>query len=105
MYSDSSLGLDVHFVLKRLEILDEDPDGLHRPQDIDMFLTNFCRWQNDQNPVGDDHPQHWDHALVLTGLDLYTVTSRGRLNSQVVGEDFGLLISIVKSCKQIHLNN
>ncbi|KAF2369048.1 Peptidase M12B ADAM/reprolysin [Trinorchestia longiramus] len=85
LYSEGSLGVEVHFIIKRLEILHEDPAGLHRPHDIDIYLTNFCRWQRDENPPGDDHPLHWDHALVLTGLDLYTVTSRGRLNSQVVG--------------------
>ncbi|XP_047739971.1 uncharacterized protein LOC108672601 [Hyalella azteca] len=85
LYTEKSLGVEVHFIIKRLEVLHEDPVGLHRPHDIDIYLTNFCRWQRDENPVGDDHALHWDHALVLTGLDLYTVTSRGRLNSQVVG--------------------
>ena len=85
LYTGGSLGVEVHFVLKRLEIMYEDPDDLHRPPDIDLFLTNFCRWQRGENPKGDDNEDHWDHALVLTGLDLFTVTTRGRVNAQVVG--------------------
>ncbi|XP_071514817.1 A disintegrin and metalloproteinase with thrombospondin motifs adt-1-like isoform X2 [Panulirus ornatus] len=85
LYNDESLGHRVKFVLKRLEILYSDPRGLHRPYDIDDFLTNFCTWQRQENPQEDTDPLHWDHALILTGLDVYTITTSGRVNSQVVG--------------------
>ncbi|XP_069173601.1 A disintegrin and metalloproteinase with thrombospondin motifs adt-1-like isoform X2 [Procambarus clarkii] len=85
LYNDDSLGHEVKFVLKRLEILYTDPPGLRRPNDIDTFLTNFCTWQRQENPPEDTHALHWDHALILTGLDVYTLTSSGKLNSQVVG--------------------
>ena len=84
---DQSIGHNIKFVLKRLELLYEDPVGLNRPLDIDQFLTDFCRWQRDHNPPRDDDPLHWDHALILTGLDLYTKTNEGRINSQVVGKN------------------
>ncbi|XP_069944099.1 A disintegrin and metalloproteinase with thrombospondin motifs adt-1-like isoform X1 [Cherax quadricarinatus] len=85
LYNDDSLGHRVKFVLKRLEVLYGDPPSLHRPNDIDNFLTSFCAWQRQENPPEDTHELHWDHALILTGLDVYTLTSSGRLNSQVVG--------------------
>ncbi|KAG7165213.1 A disintegrin and metalloproteinase with thrombospondin motifs adt-1-like 3 [Homarus americanus] len=85
LYNDASLGHSVKFVLKRLEILYSDPSGLRRPNDIDTFLTNFCTWQRQENPADDAHPMHWDHALILTGLDVFTIDSNGRVNSQVVG--------------------
>lgn len=73
-------------MLKRLEILYTDPPGLTRPYDIDHFLTNFCAWQRGENPETDGDALHWDHALILTGLDVFTVTSTGKVNAQVVGE-------------------
>ncbi|EFA06592.2 A disintegrin and metalloproteinase with thrombospondin motifs adt-1 isoform X2 [Tribolium castaneum] len=85
LYHDPSLGRPVNFVLKRLEILKEEAAGLVRPPDIDRFLSNFCIWQRTKNPVGDREPQHWDHALILTGLDLYVRGKHGKISNQVVG--------------------
>lgn len=85
LYHDPTLGQTVNFVLKRLEILHEDPASLKRPHDIDRFLSNFCAWQRLENPTGDNDPLHWDHALILTGLDLYVVSKHGKVSSQVVG--------------------
>lgn len=72
--------------MKRLEILHADPPGLVRSHDIDRFLGNFCSWQGTENPPGDNDPLHWDHALILTGLDLYVLSKNGKLSSQVVGK-------------------
>ncbi|KAK9696181.1 Reprolysin family propeptide [Popillia japonica] len=85
LYHDPSLGRPVNFLLKRLEILKEEAAGLSRPPDIDRYLSNFCSWQRTKNPVGDREPQHWDHALILTGLDLYVRGKHGKISSQVVG--------------------
>ncbi|CAG9856832.1 unnamed protein product [Phyllotreta striolata] len=85
LYHDPSLGRPVNFVLKRLEILKEDVAGLVRPPDIDRFLSNFCNWQRTKNPSGDTQPLHWDHALILTGLDLYVRGKHGKISNQVVG--------------------
>lgn len=66
LYHHPSLGKRVNFVLKRLEILEKDPPELRRSSDIDIYLSNFCKWQNDINP-----PKHtelrFDHAVILTG--------------------------------------
>ncbi|PNF35840.1 hypothetical protein B7P43_G09399 [Cryptotermes secundus] len=85
LYHDPSLGRQVNFVLKRLEILHVDPVSLQRPHDIDRFLSSFCTWQRGENPPADSDPLHWDHALILTGLDLYVVSKNGKVSSQVVG--------------------
>ncbi|KAI5640167.1 reprolysin family propeptide domain-containing protein [Phthorimaea operculella] len=93
LYHDPSLGRPVNFILKRLEILHEDPVNLKRPHDIDRFLSNFCTWQRLENPPGDNDPLHWDHALILTGLDLYVVNKNGKVSSQVVAlEDLEYLM-------------
>lgn len=100
LYHDASLGRPVNFVLKRLEILHEDANSLSRPHDIDRFLSSFCSWQRTQNPPGDQDPQHWDHALILTGLDLYVVSKHGKISSQVVGKQ---IISILSNNNFIQL--
>ena len=34
-------------------------------------MEEFCRWQSKQNPKTSSHPDHWDHGLLLTGVNLY----------------------------------
>lgn len=67
LYHHPSLGRRVNFVLKRLEILEKDPPDLRRSSDIDIYLSNFCKWQNSWNPSKDSDPFHYDHAVILTG--------------------------------------
>ena len=88
LYHDSTLGYKVNFVLKRLEILHTEPAGLQRPHDIDRYLSSFCNWQQQENPPDDKSPLHWDHALMLTGLDLYVIGKSGKISNQVVGKYF-----------------
>uniref|UniRef100_A0A1B0GKN0 Putativedisintegrin and metalloproteinase with thrombospondin motifs 18 n=1 Tax=Lutzomyia longipalpis TaxID=7200 RepID=A0A1B0GKN0_LUTLO len=85
LYHHPSLGYQVNFVLKRLEILHNDPKDLHRSSDIDVFLNSFCMWQRKFNPAADTDVMHFDHAVILTGLDLYVVGKNGKISSQVVG--------------------
>ncbi|XP_025201614.1 A disintegrin and metalloproteinase with thrombospondin motifs adt-1-like [Melanaphis sacchari] len=85
LYHDPSLGRQINFILKRLEILHSDPEGLSRSNDIDRFLSNFCKWQQTENPPLDSDPLHWDHAVILTGLDLFVTGKNGKISNQVVG--------------------
>ncbi|KAJ8963106.1 hypothetical protein NQ318_018571 [Aromia moschata] len=45
----------------------------------------FATGKELKNPAGDREPLHWDHALILTGLDLYVRGKHGKISSQVVG--------------------
>ncbi|XP_058461510.1 A disintegrin and metalloproteinase with thrombospondin motifs 18 isoform X2 [Malaya genurostris] len=85
LYNHPSLGRPINFILKRLEILHSDPKELRRSSDIDIFLNSFCHWQRKLNPVSDADPVHFDHAVILTGLDLYVVSKSGKVSNQVVG--------------------
>lgn len=85
LYHHPSLGRKINFILKRLEILYSDPKELRRSSDIDVFLNSFCSWQKKLNPVSDADIVHFDHAVILTGLDLYVVSKNGKVSSQVVG--------------------
>lgn len=86
LYHHPSLGHKINFVLKRLEILYSDPKDLRRSSDIDIFLNSFCSWQRNLNPTSDENAVHYDHAVILTGLDLYVVSKNGKVSSQVVGK-------------------
>ncbi|XP_058833011.1 A disintegrin and metalloproteinase with thrombospondin motifs adt-2 isoform X2 [Topomyia yanbarensis] len=85
LYNHPSLGRPINFILKRLEILHNDPKDLRRSSDIDIFLNSFCGWQRKLNPISDADPVHFDHAVILTGLDLYVVSKTGKISNQVVG--------------------
>ncbi|XP_059477396.1 A disintegrin and metalloproteinase with thrombospondin motifs adt-1-like [Neocloeon triangulifer] len=106
LYQDASLGRAVTFVLKRLEVLHAEPAGLTRSHDIDRFLSSFCKWQRLENPPLDADPLHWDHAVLLTGLDLYVQLGApansktpAKLSSQVVGlAPVGGMCSRASSC-------
>ncbi|XP_040156246.1 A disintegrin and metalloproteinase with thrombospondin motifs adt-1 [Anopheles arabiensis] len=85
LYNHPSLGHPINFILKRLEILHNDPKDLRRSSDIDIYLNSFCGWQRKMNPISDADPVHFDHAVILTGLDLFVVSKNGKVSNQVVG--------------------
>ncbi|XP_055536789.1 A disintegrin and metalloproteinase with thrombospondin motifs adt-1 [Wyeomyia smithii] len=85
IYNHPSLGHPINFILKRLEVLHNEPKDLQRSSDIDIYLNSFCGWQQKLNPVSDDDPVHFDHAVILTGLDLYVLSKTGKASNQVVG--------------------
>ena len=85
LYSDPTLGAKVEFLIKRLEILQTDPRDLARSYNIDRYLASFCEWQRGENAVSDEDPLHWDHAVILTGLDVHVVDRDKKVSAQVVG--------------------
>lgn len=50
------------------------------------ILFYYSHWQSRENPSGDQDPDHWDHALLLTGLDLFAVGRDGITTHQIVGK-------------------
>ena len=97
LYQDESLDTEVRFQIQRLEIWTRQPLGLQSISvtdssrqrenlDIDRYLNRFCRWQSRENPIDDEDPFHWDHALLLTGLDLFAVGRDGFTSHQIVGK-------------------
>ena len=50
-----------------------------------MKKNLFFKWQSEQNHP-EDHQLHWDHALLLTGLDLKVLTGiKGKYSEKIVG--------------------
>ncbi|KAG7154575.1 A disintegrin and metalloproteinase with thrombospondin motifs adt-2-like [Homarus americanus] len=62
--------LDISIV--RLDIHTSNKGPNNGGGDIGAYLTSFCEWQKVQNPAMDSDPQHWDHAIMLSGLDLHS---------------------------------
>ncbi|XP_037090795.1 uncharacterized protein LOC119111074 [Pollicipes pollicipes] len=102
LYDDSSLERKIRFVLKRLELLETAPAELEQQRDINAFLTSFCKWQQRHNPAADEDPLHWDHAVLLTGVDLFTAAktaNKREVNRQVVGfAPVGGMCTAASSC-------
>ena len=54
-----------------------------------LYFNLFCyfiifQWQSDENHL-QDRSLHWDHALLLTGLDLESKTTDGKVSNKIVG--------------------
>ncbi|XP_053649722.1 A disintegrin and metalloproteinase with thrombospondin motifs 6-like isoform X2 [Cherax quadricarinatus] len=69
LYSDSSLGdVKIGLLVKRVEVLAKGEPHSAKG-DIFKYLKNFCKWQSNINPQ--NTPRSWDHALLLSGDDLW----------------------------------
>lgn len=81
IYHSDALDVNFQLILTRLEVLKSPLTSLDKKDgDIEGYLESFCQWQAKENPEywdrQSDHPDHWDHGLMLTGLDLYDVTKK-----------------------------
>ena len=80
IYQSSKLTNKLKLVLLRLDIMQTpDPSLNTNSGEIEKYLEAFCGWQQGKNPGdsinGDiDNDDHWDHALLLTGYNLFDGT-------------------------------
>ena len=76
--------IPIRIVIVKLEILDRPESSPNNAGgDIDRYLDNFCSWQARRHR-STNNDDKWDHALMLTGLDLYK-DSNGKRNKKVLG--------------------
>lgn len=74
-----SLGVSIDISLVRVEIMEKQPSDLpNRGGEAISLLNTFYNYATSRNPLNDDNPHHWDIALYITGLNLYT-----KLNNKV----------------------
>lgn len=68
MYQHSSLGVDLRFRLVYLEVMKKKPTPLktHGGR-AKAYLSSFCDYAGEKNV----NSAQWDHALLLTGIDLH----------------------------------
>ena len=55
-------------------------------EDLNRCDKNFILFLNRQFRLKLKDPLHWDHALLLTGLDLFAIGRDGYTSNQIVGK-------------------
>lgn len=86
IFNFDSLRIRVRILIKAIRFLENGKEAPPTAEgDIDQYLDNFCAWQR-RLWVGANRTARWDHALMLTGLDLYKrVGSGNKKNRKVLG--------------------
>ncbi|GIY17528.1 a disintegrin and metalloproteinase with thrombospondin motifs 16 [Caerostris darwini] len=85
LFQHSSLGKSPEIRLVLMETLKTQPQELRPSDNIDTYLTNFCIWQHNRRHYGRGKSPRWDHALLLSGINMYVVDESGRRKRHVVG--------------------
>lgn len=84
IYNYSSMKTKIKIVIVRYEVLNSAGSSPnHADGDIDKYLDNFCAWQSRRYRTRTR--DSWDHAIMLTGLDLYKDLGNGKKNKKVLG--------------------
>lgn len=84
LYNQPGLGTNFKIVIVKLVVLKSNAKGLKESEEIKQYLTDFCTYQKNQNPSFDSNVNHWDHAIMLSGLDLMQLESNTK-NHKVIG--------------------
>lgn len=74
LFYHPSLGARVNIALVRLDIMRQQPADLpHHNGERLKLLNSFCNYTALNNPLDDNHPNHWDMGLYVSGLDFYAI--------------------------------
>lgn len=66
LYGHASIENPVRLSVVKVTVLTENEKGLDVTKNAAATLKNFCKWQNQQNPLDDDHQHHHDAAILFT---------------------------------------
>ncbi|OTF81072.1 A disintegrin and metalloproteinase with thrombospondin motifs family protein, partial [Euroglyphus maynei] len=85
IYNFDTMKTRIRIVIKKIVYLDGNRNDVPNTADgdIDKYLDNFCAWQKrlwKRTAI----ESRWDHALMLTGLDLYKMIGNEK-NRKVLG--------------------
>ncbi|XP_017772302.1 PREDICTED: A disintegrin and metalloproteinase with thrombospondin motifs 6-like [Nicrophorus vespilloides] len=85
LYHHPSLGTSINLLLVRLDIMKKQPSKMpHYDGERGKLLDSFCDYQNKINPPDDNHPEHWDMGLYVSGLDFFAY-EKGRKSGVTMG--------------------
>uniref|UniRef100_A0A8C7YYI8 ADAM metallopeptidase with thrombospondin type 1 motif 5 n=1 Tax=Oryzias sinensis TaxID=183150 RepID=A0A8C7YYI8_9TELE len=97
LYGHASIENPIRLSVVKLVVLSEREKGLEVSKNAAATLKSFCKWQNQQNPLDDDHPHHHDAAILFTRQDLC-----GHHSCDTLGmADVGTICSPERSCAVI----
>ncbi|XP_067298395.1 A disintegrin and metalloproteinase with thrombospondin motifs 5 [Pseudorasbora parva] len=94
LYGHASIENPVRLSVVKVAILSEHEKGIEVSKNAAATLKSFCKWQNQQNPLDDDHQHHHDAAILFTRQDLC-----GHHSCDTLGmADVGTVCSPERSC-------
>ncbi|KAI9556544.1 hypothetical protein GHT06_016334 [Daphnia sinensis] len=84
LYHLPSLGQQVDLAIVYMEFHAKPPATLHTGGERGQMLDSFCAFQTKLNKPSDNDAEHWDMALLLSGLDFFAV-EKGKNNYATMG--------------------
>ncbi|XP_037618002.1 A disintegrin and metalloproteinase with thrombospondin motifs 5 [Sebastes umbrosus] len=97
LYGHASIENPIRLSVVKVTVVAEKEKGLEVTKNAAATLKSFCKWQNQQNPLDDDHQQHHDAAILFTRQDLC-----GHHSCDTLGmADVGTICSPERSCAVI----
>ncbi|XP_016096099.1 A disintegrin and metalloproteinase with thrombospondin motifs 5 [Sinocyclocheilus grahami] len=94
LYGHASIENPIRLSVVKVAILSENEKGIEVSKNAAATLKSFCKWQNQQNPLDDDHQHHHDAAILFTRQDLC-----GHHSCDTLGmADVGTVCSPERSC-------
>ncbi|KAF7655453.1 hypothetical protein LDENG_00055730 [Lucifuga dentata] len=97
LYGHASIENPIRLSVVKVATITEKEKGLEVSKNASATLKSFCKWQNQQNPLDDDHQHHHDAAILFTRQDLC-----GHHSCDTLGmADVGTICSPERSCAVI----
>lgn len=66
LYGHASIENPIRLSVVKVITVTEKEKGLEVTKNAAATLKSFCKWQNQQNPLDDDHQHHHDAAILFT---------------------------------------
>lgn len=66
LYGHASIENPIRLTVVKVTTVTEKEKGLEVSKNAAATLKSFCKWQNQQNPLDDDHQHHHDAAILFT---------------------------------------
>lgn len=66
LYGHASIENPIRLSVVKVAVVTEKEKGLEVTKNAAATLKSFCKWQNQQNPLDDDHQHHHDAAILFT---------------------------------------
>ncbi|XP_041835207.1 A disintegrin and metalloproteinase with thrombospondin motifs 5 [Melanotaenia boesemani] len=97
LYGHASIENPIRLSVVKVATVGDKEKGLEVSKNAASTLKSFCKWQNQQNPLDDDHQHHHDAAILFTRQDLC-----GHHSCDTLGmADVGTICSPERSCAVI----
>uniref|UniRef100_A0A3Q3K4U8 Peptidase M12B domain-containing protein n=1 Tax=Monopterus albus TaxID=43700 RepID=A0A3Q3K4U8_MONAL len=97
LYGHASIENPIRLSVVKVTTFTEKERGLEVSKNAAATLKSFCKWQNQQNPLDEDHQHHHDAAILFTRQDLC-----GHHSCDTLGmADVGTICTPQRSCAVI----